>query len=158
MLTRGDVGCAIWLIGRERNHHVVDVSDDDRRRQCHAPLEGRRYGNKKRNMVLSACEFLGRFFLHVLPQGSVRIRHFGFLPTRHRKTSLELCRHLLHAQASVSIAAIGDLNLHGVQPAAPGTCESSNASLPNFGRSPKSIPLDRHRNPRCTAQASKLNF
>jgi hypothetical protein len=30
-------------------------------------------------MTLSAEEFLRRFFLHVLPQGFVRIRHFGFL-------------------------------------------------------------------------------
>jgi hypothetical protein len=30
-------------------------------------------------MTLAATEFLRRFFLHMLPNGFVRIRHFGFL-------------------------------------------------------------------------------
>jgi hypothetical protein len=29
--------------------------------------------------MLTAIEFLRRFFLHILPQSFVRIRHFGFL-------------------------------------------------------------------------------
>jgi hypothetical protein len=33
-------------------------------------------------MTLGATEFLRRFFLHVLPRGFVRIRHFGFLANR----------------------------------------------------------------------------
>ena len=40
------------------------------------------HGNKQRKMTLTATEFLRRFFLHVLPQGFVRIRHFGFLANR----------------------------------------------------------------------------
>ena len=51
--------------------------------------------NKKRAMELRTEEFLRRFFLHVLPRGFVRIRHFGFLSNRRRKQSLELCRTLL---------------------------------------------------------------
>jgi Putative transposase len=35
-------------------------------------------------MTLAATEFLRRFFLHVLPKGFVRIRHFGFLANRFR--------------------------------------------------------------------------
>jgi Putative transposase len=34
--------------------------------------------NKERLMQLPVEEFLRRFFLHVLPRGFVRIRHFGF--------------------------------------------------------------------------------
>jgi hypothetical protein len=33
-------------------------------------------------MTLTALEFQQRFFLHVLPKGFVRIRHFGFLANR----------------------------------------------------------------------------
>ena len=51
--------------------------------------------NKKRLMTLQVEEFLRRFFLHVLPQGFVRIRHFGFLANRNRKQRLQLCRVLL---------------------------------------------------------------
>lgn len=56
------------------------------------------HGNKSRVMALDAVEFLRRFFLHILPNGFVRIRHFGFLANRFRADRLALCRQLL-AQA-----------------------------------------------------------
>ena len=49
-------------------------------------------------MTLDAVEFLRRFLLHVLPTGLVRIRQFGFLANRVRKSKLELCRTLLAAR------------------------------------------------------------
>ncbi len=55
-------------------------------------------------MTLAATEFLRRFFLHVLPKGFVRIRHFGFLANRFRSNRLALCRQLLPI-SSVSGAA-----------------------------------------------------
>jgi predicted RNA-binding Zn-ribbon protein involved in translation (DUF1610 family) len=56
------------------------------------------HGSQTRLMTLAATEFLRRFFLHVLPKGFVRIRHFGFLGNRFRATRVKLCRQLL-AQA-----------------------------------------------------------
>lgn len=53
------------------------------------------HGNKSRVMTLDAVEFLRRFFLHILPMGFVRIRHFGFLANRFRTARLALCRQLL---------------------------------------------------------------
>jgi hypothetical protein len=53
--------------------------------------------NKKRLMRLPLDEFLRRFFLHVLPRGFVRIRHFGFLAHRRRAKLLPLCFALLAA-------------------------------------------------------------
>ena len=50
---------------------------------------------KQRKMTLLATEFLRRFFLHVLPKGFVRIRHFGFLSNRFRASQLALCRQFL---------------------------------------------------------------
>ena len=35
------------------------------------------------------------FMLHVLPQGFMRIRHFGFLASRAKKLALPQCRKLL---------------------------------------------------------------
>jgi len=55
--------------------------------------------NKKRLMRLALDEFLRRFFLHVLPKGFVRIRHFGFLAHRRRAKLLPVCFALLHATA-----------------------------------------------------------
>jgi Putative transposase/Transposase zinc-binding domain len=60
--------------------------------------------NKKRVMSLRVEEFLRRFFLHVLPPGFVRIRHFGLFANRLRKVSFELCRSLL-ADAGATVAA-----------------------------------------------------
>ena len=36
-----------------------------------------------------------RFLLHVLPEGFMRIRHFGFLANRSKKQALAQCRKLL---------------------------------------------------------------
>jgi Putative transposase/Transposase zinc-binding domain len=51
--------------------------------------------NKRRLMQLPLEEFLRRFFLHVLPKGFVRIRHFGFFAHRRRRTLVPLCFALL---------------------------------------------------------------
>ena len=56
------------------------------------------HGNKQRIMTLHAQEFLRRFFLHVLPKGFVRIRHYGLLANRFRNQLLPLARILLAAQ------------------------------------------------------------
>ena len=52
------------------------------------------HGSQQRVMTLDATEFLRRFFLHVLPKGFVRIRHYGLLSNRFRKL-LPLARTLL---------------------------------------------------------------
>jgi hypothetical protein len=57
-------------------------------------------GGKQRIMTLSATEFLRRFFLHVLPRGFVRIRHFGLLSNRFRSQRLPLARTLLALDAA----------------------------------------------------------
>src|SRR5215467_8670110 len=49
------------------------------------------HNNQQKLMTLSLDEFLRRFLLHLLPKGFVRIRHFGFLASRHRAQLLPLC-------------------------------------------------------------------
>ena len=53
------------------------------------------HGGRKRVMTLDAREFLRRFFLHVLPKGFVRIRHYGLLANRFRHRSIAIARALL---------------------------------------------------------------
>jgi Putative transposase/Transposase zinc-binding domain len=53
--------------------------------------------HKSRRMCLSADEFIRRFLLHILPPGFQRIRHYGLLASRNKKSTLLLCRRLLHA-------------------------------------------------------------
>ena len=49
-------------------------------------------GDRKRLEELSAETFIGRFLLHVLPQGLKRIRHYGLLANRHKAAKLAACR------------------------------------------------------------------
>lgn len=74
------------------NHRLVGLADG----QVRFRWRDSAHKNKKRIMTLKVEEFLRRFFLHVLPPGFLRIRHFGFLANRQRQHRLPLCRKLLH--------------------------------------------------------------
>ena len=52
--------------------------------------------DRKKTMTLDAQEFIRRFLLHILPDGFMRIRHFGFLANRSKKQALARCRQLLN--------------------------------------------------------------
>ena len=52
-------------------------------------------GNQKKFMTISVVELIRRFLLHVMPLRFIRIRYYGFLSSRNRKQSLELCQKLL---------------------------------------------------------------
>jgi hypothetical protein len=52
-------------------------------------------GDRVKIMDLDVDEFLRRFLLHVVPDGFVRIRHFGVLANRRRAAALAQCRALL---------------------------------------------------------------
>jgi hypothetical protein len=66
--------------------------------------------NRKRLMRLALDEFLRRFFLHVLPTGFVRIRHFGFFSHRRGAALLPLCFALLGQVQAQPLAAISTAN------------------------------------------------
>jgi hypothetical protein len=51
--------------------------------------------NKIKLITLKALEFIRRFLLHVLPGQFVKIRYYGILSHRSRKTKLSRCKKLL---------------------------------------------------------------
>lgn len=51
-------------------------------------------GNKKKTLTLTGVEFIRRFLMHILPKGFVKIRHYGLLANRNKKTKLTLCKKL----------------------------------------------------------------
>ncbi len=55
----------------------------------------RKDGDRKKTLTLDAQEFIRRFLLHVLPDGFMRVRHFGLLANRTKKYTLPRCRKLL---------------------------------------------------------------
>ena len=58
------------------------------------------HGGKQRKMTLAAAEFIRRFLLRVLPNGFVRIRHYGRMANRCRRERAALCRALLGEEAA----------------------------------------------------------
>ena len=61
----------------------------------------RQDNNTIKPMGLTADEFIGRFLLHVLPRGFMKIRYFGFLAHTNKKQAVALIRRLLGVTASV---------------------------------------------------------
>jgi hypothetical protein len=77
------------------NHRLSSVENA----QVTFTYRDRKTGNSRKSMTLAAEEFIRRFLLHVLPNGFMRIRHFGFLANRSKKQSLSRCRQLLGVSA-----------------------------------------------------------
>jgi hypothetical protein len=72
----------ISCVNGEVTFSFRDRRDEDRRKIARVPVE----------------TFIQRFLQHVLPDGFVRIRHYGFLANRNKHTRLARCRELLGAR------------------------------------------------------------
>jgi len=75
------------------NHRLISFTDG----QVTFRWRDSAHHNEQKLMTLWVDEFLRRFLLHILPQGFVRIRNFGFLANRRRTNLLPLCFQLLGA-------------------------------------------------------------
>jgi len=51
--------------------------------------------NELKTMTLTADEFIRRFLLHVLPEGFMKIRYFGFLSNTNKKQAIPLIRKFI---------------------------------------------------------------
>lgn len=69
------------------NRRILDVNEGSIRLQTRG----------EKSVVLKMEELFRRFTLHILPDGFVRIRHYGLMSTRSLKTKLEQARTLLAA-------------------------------------------------------------
>jgi len=56
--------------------------------------------NKRKIMSLDGIEFIRRFLLHVLPQGLMRIRHYGLLSNRTRQLNHHIIKACLPSSVS----------------------------------------------------------
>ena len=54
----------------------------------------RKDNNKEKEMTLEAEEFIRRFLMHILPPYFMKIRHYGLLENRNKKTKLAECKKL----------------------------------------------------------------
>lgn len=85
------------------NHRIIKMEDNK------VSFLWRDYADSNRNkiMTLNAIEFIRRFLLHVLPDRFVKIRYYGLLGNRNRKTMLNQCRKSL----GVTLSETGNENL-----------------------------------------------
>jgi hypothetical protein len=79
------------------NERIVRIENE----QVTLSYRDRKDGDRKKTMTLGAHEFIRRFLLHVLPDGFMRIRHFGFLANRSKKHLLPQCRKLLDLEPAL---------------------------------------------------------
>ena len=91
------------------NNRLVEFADR------HVRFRWRDYteGDRVKILDLDVDEFLRRFLLHIVPDGFVRIRHFGLLANRRRRAALAQCRVLLAQQPPPPVAteSVRDLML-----------------------------------------------
>jgi len=68
-------------------------------------------GNKIKVMSLDADEFIRRFLLHVLPPGFIKIRYYGIIANRNKKTKLVLCQKLTNTLNNPAYTKLTKLEL-----------------------------------------------
>ncbi len=73
------------------NNRIVDIQDG----KVTFTYRDRKNDNVLRIKTLEGEEFIRRFLLHVLPDGFMKIRHYGFLSNRRKKENVRLCRELI---------------------------------------------------------------
>jgi hypothetical protein len=69
--------------------------------------------NRTEPITITATEFIRRFLLHSLPNGFVRIRHYGFLANRNRTANLNTIRFLMGSSGPLKkqIASLQEMML-----------------------------------------------
>ncbi len=79
------------------NDRIIDIENH----QVTFSYRDRQDGDKRKQMVLDADEFMRRFLLHVLPPSLMKIRHIGFLSNKSKKADLARCRAELEVKETV---------------------------------------------------------
>ena len=124
------------------NDRIVKVQNG----QVTLSYRDRKDGDRKKTLTLDAQEFIRRFLLHVLPDGFMRVRHFGFLANRSKKQTLTQCRKLLGAnpaslQSPSESAKDLLLRITGIDLSRCPSCHNGTmivvAELPPISRSPR---------------------
>ena len=64
--------------------------------------------NRSKTLTIPVLDFIGRFLLHILPRGFQKVRAFGWLSPRHKKTVLAAIRKQLGAEPPPPAAPAGE--------------------------------------------------
>lgn len=93
-----NAGYVVEYLGRYTHRVAISNNRIIKLEGCGVTFKWRDYKdcNKQKEMDVTADEFIRRFLIHVLPTGFTRIRHYGLLSPRNKKTKLKLCKKLTH--------------------------------------------------------------
>ena len=79
------------------NNRILSMDND----KITFQYRDRQKNNELRIMTLSPHEFIRRFLLHVLPEGFMKIRYFGFLANKNKTQAITLLRKLIDPEATL---------------------------------------------------------
>ena len=74
------------------NERIIDISN----KQITFEYKDYKDNSKIKYMTISANEFIRRFLIHVLPNNFTKIKHYGILTNRNKKSNIKMCRLLIN--------------------------------------------------------------
>ena len=91
-----DAKCVIKYLGRYTHRVAISNERIVKEENGEVTFKYRDYKDNKKikEMTLKAEEFIRRFLLHILPPRFMKIRHYGLLGNRNKKTKLAECKRL----------------------------------------------------------------
>ena len=91
-----DAKCVIRYLGRYTHRVAISNNRIVKEENGEVTFKYRDYkdNKKQKEMKLKTEEFIRRFLLHILPPRFMKIRHYGLLGNRNKKTKLAVCKKL----------------------------------------------------------------
>ena len=91
-----DAKCVIKYLGRYTHRVAISNERIIKEEYGEVTFKYRDYKDNKKTkeMTIKAEEFIRRFLLHILPPRFMKIRHYGLLGNRNKKTKLAECKRL----------------------------------------------------------------
>ncbi len=91
-----DARCVIRYLGRYTHRVAISNNRIKKEENGYITFKYRDYkdNKKEKEMTITAEEFIRRFLLHILPPRFMKIRHYGLLGNKNKKTKLAICKKL----------------------------------------------------------------
>ena len=91
-----DARCVIRYLGRYTHRVAISNNRLVKEENGEVTFKYRDYKDNKKikEMTIKAEEFIRRFLMHILPPRFMKIRHYGLLGSRNKKTKLAICKKL----------------------------------------------------------------
>jgi hypothetical protein len=136
-----DAACIVEYLGRYTHRVAISNNRILSLGNGNITFKWRDYkdGSKWKVMTVSADEFIRRFLIHILPNGFMKIRHYGLLGNRNKTTKLKLCQKLTNTPViSKGKASTLDLihKITGKDLSKCPHCGSDKLKCMGFGKSP----------------------